>query len=391
MATEFLFQPATKAQLKGILRRLFHDLNKHGASFLSLDSNMTWFLALKLYRSPVIVNDIKDYDVPMLRHDHVILHQLPWDISFQHLILHIDGINHIKKIVEEVNMDIDFIKRALALLQFHGIIIISDIFKFSNIYKFNSETGLCLLHDARVIQSLLEFSCTSPALKDILMQTKAVDMIIFLLHLQPSKAIGQVLTDFIATTPERSRLFKDIDIPRLIAMARSSGVLIRIQEYPVYLGAHPVQPLTPQPATPTPLPEMEGAGSNSKLSIRVPSPYEFNSAIPAASVEDSKTPTIVYPESTAEATAVSPQRYDYSEPLAGGDGAAGRVFNKLSSRGKSIIGQKFLRQAVPTTVADIVHLLDGSMCLDEVCCRYELNPTAVTSYEGVIVLHKNSL
>jgi len=97
------------------------------------------YLAVKLYQQPLLhaYYDIQDYDVPIFRKHTIDLTLLPWDITYQYIILHIDGNNCIKQIVSEINIDYIIIKKCIVLLLFHQQIIISDIFRYTNIYKLN--------------------------------------------------------------------------------------------------------------------------------------------------------------------------------------------------------------------------------------------------------------
>ena len=149
--SEFLFQQESRNRIQDFLRTLFFQLNEKNEAFIDLGLNNN-YLAVKLYRSPVKPPEIMDYEVPMFRKDRIDLSNLPWDISFQHLIPYIDGISHVKKIVYEVGMDIDSVKRSLKLLQFHGAILLKDVFKVSNVYKLSTNSVLTQLPNPAVIQ-----------------------------------------------------------------------------------------------------------------------------------------------------------------------------------------------------------------------------------------------
>lgn len=82
---------------------------------------------------------------------------IPWDISFPHMLPFIDGVSHVKKIAKEANMDVDCVKRSLRILKYYDLIIISDVFKFSNVYKLNSERGAKLLADPNVLEQIKDF------------------------------------------------------------------------------------------------------------------------------------------------------------------------------------------------------------------------------------------
>ena len=99
---------------------------------------------------------IEDYNVPIFQAF------IPWDISFRHIIYYIDGISHVKKIIQDINMDAEFVKKSLTLLIYYNIIILSDIFKLPNIYKLklrNIDLArlLAFARDRGIIRRLYEY------------------------------------------------------------------------------------------------------------------------------------------------------------------------------------------------------------------------------------------
>jgi hypothetical protein len=118
-------------------------INSGSGSFVSSNSSNNdysdSYLAVKLYQQPLLhaYYDIQDYDLPIFRKHTIDLTLLPWDITYQYIILHIDGNNSIKQIISEINIDNIIIKKCIVLLLFHQQIIISDIFRYTNIYKLN--------------------------------------------------------------------------------------------------------------------------------------------------------------------------------------------------------------------------------------------------------------
>ena len=116
-----------------ILKVLFINLRTHGESFIHLnDSNV---IAVKLQiqsKHPLL---IRDYDVPMLLYNPMILSNLPWDIALQHIIPAIDNISILKKVAIYGNMDIEYARYALQMLSYYECIILTDAYKFTNIYE----------------------------------------------------------------------------------------------------------------------------------------------------------------------------------------------------------------------------------------------------------------
>lgn len=232
-------------------------MNERNEAFIDLGLNNS-YLAVKLYRAPVKPPEILDYEVPIFRRDRIDLANLPWDISFQHLIPYIDGISHVKKIVYEVGMDIDSVKRSLRLLQFHGAIILTDVFKFTNIYKLNAGSAIAQLTNSALMLEMRQFCAiqgrSTPASLPTVQQVVA-----FLLRLQPGKSIQQILLDSLEPDPVESEAsheakaesktdtpvppagptmslnLENIDIARLLAFAKAHGLIRRVYQYPLYV------------------------------------------------------------------------------------------------------------------------------------------------------------
>jgi hypothetical protein len=78
----------------------------------------------------------------------------------------------------------------------------------------------------------------------------------------------------------------------------------------------------------------------------------------------------------------------------------GRAFNRLKSKGTSVVGRSYLRDATVSnttanskcnnsnTMADIIQSLDGSDCLDSICCKYDLNFHEIIAYPCVHIVYK---
>jgi hypothetical protein len=254
LESEFLFQSTTKQKSYEILKLVYENLKVGHSCFLSIENTLNcskepgkdsaiatsvmnmiptinhFYLPLQLFKTPDLIHFINDYDVPMFTIDKIHLSHLSYDISFHHLILFIDGVSHVKKISKDINMDIHYIKKTLSLLLYYNIIILADIFKFSNIYVFNidvlsnytteaaaSDSTSCTVNN-RVLDEIREFACleyqvscapnastgasnnnnntnsnaTTSASSEL---PRNIDILLFLFKLQPKKTFAQVLMD----------------------------------------------------------------------------------------------------------------------------------------------------------------------------------------------------
>jgi hypothetical protein len=340
-------------------------------------------LALKLYRTPTILVPIEDYDVPIFYKNHINLAQLPYDIAFQYLILSIDGVSHVKKIIQDVNMDSELVKKGLSLLMFYQVVVLTDIFKFSNIYQLNNDYGMLLLHDSLIHRELAEFmldqdndlsSATSNSQGSTTQQLQMLPIIDLFLGLTPGKTIGEVLLENVvassSTEDNNVKLsLQNIDLVRLLAFAQMKGIIRRIHEYPLYF-----------PSASTTWNTNVGNFLSDDAGMSV-SPIFEDIKISSPPISDSKS--------------------SHGSGIFAETQTTHRPFTKLS-RSKTVIGKSLLKESGanggPTvfrldngnsvSVSDILLELDGRNHLDYICCKYELNYVDIVNFPGVQIICK---
>lgn len=383
---DFISTRETNQVLPSILEKIYVDLTTRAYSFLQIAKDPPSYLPIRLFRSPVFPRLIEDYEVPMFRQDRVALNQLPWDISFQHLILHIDGVNHVRRIVDDAEMDLDFVKRSLALLEFYGAIVVSDIFRFSNIYALNAENGIQYLSDPNVISEMIDFAYVPELSAKGLQETppNPRDIVNFLLRFQPGLTVAQVLLQTVsaaaaAQPPQHyqqgsgnpKNFLKGVDISRLLAFAQVSGIISRVHEYPVYLPSPQHKVLHSHfgsmaggdSASQTPRQRFDSDGS---LQDHFQSPHD-----------EVKPPA-------REAPSTTPRTVDSRHADAGT--GEGRTFQKINTRSKSVVGRSYLKEAIQ--VEDAVRLMDGTECLDSYCCKLQLSFNEIIYHPNIQIVYK---
>ena len=215
---EYLYNPATKQQLKFVLQSMYYDLRRNGSAQVEFDEANV--LSMVLFKSPSQPIKVRAKDVPVLFQDFSGLSQLPWDISILHLLPHIDGVRTAQKCASDAAMDIDCVKKCLRILLHYGCIILTDIFKFSNIYQlvrvFDRDD------DAKLLSEIAFFCCgslfSSRGETSILSdhdESKYKEKIVALLtSLKPGFSLGDIITG-----PCFHLDFQGIDIRKLIAIA----------------------------------------------------------------------------------------------------------------------------------------------------------------------------
>lgn len=377
LESEFLSQSATKLKLFEILKLVFENFQLNHYCFLTIESgriglskskdpssslakySTNFYLPLQLFTYPELSQQINDYDVPLFRCDKIQLSQLTYDLSFRHIALYIDGISHVKKIAKDVNMDLHFVKKAISLLLFYNLIIVGDVFRFSNIYVYQPSRLLypTLLKEVRDFACLESSVAVGPGSVSLLPK---LSIRAFLLALQPRVDVGQALISCLTNgghvedlAEESDYSFENVNLQRLIAICLHKRIVKRLHEYPVF-----VKPNT-----------------GPSLTENVSDFFEEKAAMPAINEENSEN----LPSRTPRKTAFS---QNISSTL------DGRTFNKITSKAKSVVGQSYLRDSAAPDLNDLIQSLDGTEHLDSICCRYEVPFRTIVNAGGVKIIYK---
>lgn len=449
---EFLYDINNVNKINNLIESIYNNLNLTKSIFIKLINNN--YLVSKLYfYSNFLLNNfvIYDYNVPIFSNNLINFTNLPFDISFQHIIIYIDGINHVKKITKELNIDEAYIKKSLILLNFHNMIIISDIFRFTNVYKLTNN-GINLLSDNNfnVLKEIFDFATLEysdmsqplPSLRDILN---------FLLCLQPKKTIKDIILEqldeiidenddddysnyeddnddneddngendddngenfqifnYKKNSKNRKYRFKlfNIDIGRILAYAQSRGIITRLYEYPIYL--------------PTNYEEYLLNNHYNTTEFAFPSCHNLNDFSSQISLRDSNNLNSINPHLEENSSyqnlesiqssifSSSPSEIQHNQHFQNSlkylnnqtlsDSSLSQLSDSKLNRGLYHNKQKFNKSLKEEedknkknyyhNIKDYLHLLDGSEHLDSLCCKYDLNFQEILSLPGVQVIYK---
>ena len=132
---QFLSNAENKPVLNSVLEQIMTDINSYHECRIVIDEENT--LDLKLFpdlKSPPL---IYDHQVPILVQNLDTLIDKHWDLTIQHIIPFIDGINHVHRIAKTSKVDIDYVRQCIQHLVYYGCCKLIDIFQFSNVYACN--------------------------------------------------------------------------------------------------------------------------------------------------------------------------------------------------------------------------------------------------------------
>ena len=158
---EFLFKKSIKDErLPQLLRDIFESCIARGEAFVEMDAAN--YLAFKLYSPVEQPRQLGEYEVPMLLYDRQLTANLPWDITLHHILPKIDGTTYIKRIAEGSKMDVETVVKALRTLLFYKCILLTDIFRFNNVYQLRPDAARRLLNEPALLEELEQFSLVLP-------------------------------------------------------------------------------------------------------------------------------------------------------------------------------------------------------------------------------------
>ncbi|KAF8606956.1 NPR2-domain-containing protein [Ceratobasidium sp. AG-I] len=132
LESSFLSNSMTSWKMHSIIEQLYEDLNSYSETSIQVDTfNFFELKIFPFYPNPPAVHD---WDVPVALINIEKRMDENWDLSMARVVKYVDGVNHVKKIAELADVDLDLGRLCVQHLLFYQCIIMTDIFQFSNIY-----------------------------------------------------------------------------------------------------------------------------------------------------------------------------------------------------------------------------------------------------------------
>lgn len=128
----FLTSPETSHKIHAILEQLYEDLNSYSETSIPIDK----FNSIELKIFPFYPNppEVHDWSVPIALINLKKRIEANWDLTMAKICSHIDGTNHVSRIAYLADCDLDLTRKAIQHLLFYQVIMMIDIFQFSNMY-----------------------------------------------------------------------------------------------------------------------------------------------------------------------------------------------------------------------------------------------------------------
>ncbi|KAH8116861.1 NPR2-domain-containing protein [Phellopilus nigrolimitatus] len=130
--SSFLTSPETSHGIYAILEQLYEDLNSYSETSIPIDE----FNSIELKIFPFYPNppEVHDWSVPVALINLKKRIEDNWDLTMAKVCLYIDGTNHVGRIAYLADCDLDLTRKAVQHLLFYQVIMMIDIFQFSNMY-----------------------------------------------------------------------------------------------------------------------------------------------------------------------------------------------------------------------------------------------------------------
>lgn len=128
----FLSNPKTSMQIHAILEQLYEDLNSYSETSILIDQfNSIQLKILPFYPNPPQVHD---WQVPLALINLKKRIEPNWDLTMVKVCNVIDGVSHVSRLAALADCDIELTRHAIAHLLHYQVIMMTDIFQFSNMY-----------------------------------------------------------------------------------------------------------------------------------------------------------------------------------------------------------------------------------------------------------------
>ncbi|KZT70125.1 NPR2-domain-containing protein [Daedalea quercina L-15889] len=220
LESRFLSEPDSSPSIHAVLEQLYEDLNSYSETSIPLDK----FNSIELKIFPFYPNppQVKDWMVPLTLIDIRKRIEPNWDLTMVKVCQFIDGTNHVSRIARLAECDLDLTRQAIAHLLYYQVIMMIDIFQYSNMYTLR--TSIQWLADENHVRDECGPYATRPG--------HAIADWPKLLHLYSRLKPGKTVFEWMQEYDVQSY---NIDVRRFTSFGVIKGFLRRIHRWPVLL------------------------------------------------------------------------------------------------------------------------------------------------------------
>jgi len=222
--SEFLSREKSRGRIPEILELILEELNQLESCTIPINESTK--IHLKVVPSHVEPVYVEGHDVPIINRCHLTTIIGHWDLATQQLLPYMDGFKHVARIAIEADVDINIVKACVQNLCYHGAIKLISVFQYSNVYM--PTPGISTLADDEEMQTeCIRFVATTPSnppsFRDIF-------------PLYACLTPGTTVRDLCARHNPHTL---GIDERKLIQFGLMTGVIRRLEKYPIKLPNEP--------------------------------------------------------------------------------------------------------------------------------------------------------
>ncbi|KAI6045690.1 nitrogen permease regulator 2-domain-containing protein [Pisolithus marmoratus] len=222
--SKFLSSSQSSLTMHAILEQLYEDLNSYSETSIPIDRfNSIELKILPFYPNPP---PVKDWQVPLALINLKSRVEDNWDLTVKKVCEHINGINHVRRIAQLADCDLQLTRQAVAHLLYYQVIMMVDIFQYSNMYTLRKNVQW--LADEPHVKDECGPYVAKPG-KPVLDWPK-------LLHLYSRFKPGKTVFEWMESHNVHDL---GIDVRRFTSFGVIKGFLRRIHRYPVLLSPEP--------------------------------------------------------------------------------------------------------------------------------------------------------
>ncbi|PCH37993.1 NPR2-domain-containing protein [Wolfiporia cocos MD-104 SS10] len=218
--SKFLSSEPTSPAIHAILEQLYEDLNSYSET--SIPVNQFNSIELKIFPFYPNPPPVKDWMVPLALINLTKRIKPNWDLTMVKVCQYIDGTNHVSRIARLADCDLDLTRQAIAHLLYYQVIMMIDIFQYSNMYTLR--TSIQWLADEPHVRDECGPYATKPG--------EAIADWPRLLHLYSRLKPGRTVREWMVEHDVPSH---GIDVRRFTSFGVIKGFLRRVHRWPILL------------------------------------------------------------------------------------------------------------------------------------------------------------
>ncbi|PVF95390.1 NPR2-domain-containing protein [Serendipita vermifera] len=225
-------QTIVNEKIYPMLEQIYADLNAFSETSIRIDQyNSIELRIFPRYPNPPAVHS---WDVPVPLIDLASRMEPNWDLTMRKISPFIDGVDHVKKIAQKAEADLDLVKECVRQVMMYQCVMLIDIFQFSNIYTL-CRPVMWLFTDPAVYEEC------GPYVRKGSAEVKPWPRLAwYYARLKAPLTVGKWITQYNVD-------MEAIDVRRFITFGIIKGFLRRVHRWPVLLKDEKV----PYPLPPT--------------------------------------------------------------------------------------------------------------------------------------------